>query len=324
MGKLYIIGNGFDLHHRLPTSYSGFSEYLRQHNPTIFDVLSSAISYPSSDDDIWSRFEENLSFIDLDYLEDLVSEYIPSPSSDDYFRDLAACHRESETIIYSLTEGLRNEFSNYIQLACTCTVESSLLLNIDPNAIYISFNYTKTLEDHYGINSDRILYIHGTFDEKENIILGHAVNPETLIQKRENESPPEYLSAEELERWYEYMSDQHIPFLDEARDELCSFYQKSFKDSEKIIEVNSFFFNSLTLVDSVFVLGHSMSEVDIKYFEFIKNKTSEFCYWTVSFYSDTEKSYLENVLLGLGILPEKFNLIEMCDLNSSVENEQVI
>ncbi len=25
-----------------------------------------------------------------------------------------------------------------------------------------------------------------------------------------------------------------------------------------------------------------------------------------------------------GILPEKFNLIEMCDLNSSVENEQVI
>lgn len=146
-----------------------------------------------------------------------------------------ACHRESETIIYSLTEGLRNEFSNYIQLACTCNVDSSLLLNIDPNTIYISFNYTKTLEEHYGINSDRVLYVHGTFDEKDNIVLGHAVNPETLIPKRENERPPEYLSAEELERWCEYMSDQHIPFLDDARDELSSFYQKSFKDPEKVV-----------------------------------------------------------------------------------------
>ncbi|MCS6159226.1 bacteriophage abortive infection AbiH family protein [Shewanella baltica] len=321
MDKLYIIGNGFDLHHRLPTSYSGFREYLRVHNSSIFDILSSVISYPSSDNDIWSRFEENLSFIDLDYLEDLVSEYIPSPSSDDYFRDLAACHRESETIIFSLTEGLRNEFSNYIQLACTYNVKSSQFLNIDQNAIYMSFNYTKTLEDHYGINSNKILYIHGTFDEKENIVLGHAINPETFIQKRENESPPEDLSAEDLERWYDYMSDQHIPFLDEAREELFSYYQRTFKNSEQIIESNSIFFEDLERINSIFVLGHSMSDVDIQYFEVIKARASALCYWTVSFYGEAEKENLENILLELGVLPTHFNLIKMWDLSSNVATE---
>lgn len=321
MDKLYIIGNGFDLYHRLPTSFSGFCGYLRLHNSAIFDMLSSAISFASPDDDIWYRFEEDLSFIDMSYLEDRVSEYIPSPSDDDYFSDMAACHRESETIIFNLTEGLRNEFSNYIQLACSCKVKSSLLLNIDPNAIYMSFNYTKTLEDHYGINSNKILYIHGTFDEKENIVLGHAVNPETFTPKRDHESPPEGLSPEELEQWYEYMSDQHIPFLDEAREELSSYYQRSFKNSDKIIENNSNFFADLGGVNSIFVLGHSMSDVDIKYFETIKARTSALCYWTVSFYGETEKSNLEDVLLGLGISPTNFNLIEMCNLNSNVTTE---
>ncbi|WP_167496029.1 bacteriophage abortive infection AbiH family protein [Shewanella polaris] len=321
MDKLYIIGNGFDLHHRLPTSFSGFCEYLRLHNSAISDLLASAISYESSDYDIWNRFEENLSFIDMGYLEELVIEYIPSPSDDEYFSDMGACGSESEKIIFNLTEGLRNEFSNYIQLACSCKVKSSLLLNIDPNAIYMSFNYTKTLEDHYGINSDKILYVHGTFDEKENIVLGHAINPATFAPKRDNESPPENLSPEELEQWYEYMSDQQNSCLDDAREELFSYYQRSYKNSDQIIKNNSIFFAELGRIKSIFVLGHSMSFVDIKYFEAIKARTSELCYWTVSFYGETEKTNLEDVLLGLGILPTNFNLIKICNLSSDMTTE---
>ncbi|MCO7248828.1 bacteriophage abortive infection AbiH family protein [Pseudoalteromonas sp. Ps84H-4] len=317
MDKLYIIGNGFDLHHGLPTSYKGFCNYLKLHNPTVLDNLNKSFSYPSSDDDIWCRFEENLSFIDLQFLDDIICEYIPNLSSDDYFRDMAACHRESEIIIFSLTEGLRNEFSNYIQLASKYNVDSSRLLDIDRDAFYISFNYTKTLEYYYRINSDKILYIHGTFDDREDIVLGHAVDPDNFIQEKEHESPPAGLTPEENEQWNDYMSDQHIPFLDEAREELASYYGRSYKNPEKIIEYNSEFFAGLNVINSVFVLGHSMSDVDIRYFEAIKEHVQIDCHWTVSFYSEAEKKYLEGVLLGLGIPATSFNLVKLTKLAHS-------
>ncbi len=314
MHKLYIIGNGFDLHHRLPTSYRNFCKFLKINNISIYDELNRSISYPCTDEDLWYRFEENLSFIDMDYLDDKICEYIPSPSSDDYFSDMAACHREAQTIIHNLTDGLRIEFSKFIRVASSCEVDSNLLLNLDLNAIYISFNYTKTLEYHYGIDSNNILYIHGTFDDQESIVLGHAVDPENFIKEQENKCPPQGLTPEEKELWEEEMSNQHIPFLDEARDELSTYYRKSFKNSEEIIGSNSNYFASLGRINTVFVLGHSMSDVDIKYFEAIKERTSLCCHWTVSFYGENEKYRITSILCELGIPPENFKLIQLGEL----------
>lgn len=315
MDKLYIIGNGFDLHHRLPTSYRNFCDFLKINNISIYDELNRSISYPSSDEDLWHRFEENLSFIDMEYLVDKICEYIPSPSSDEYYSDLAACERVAKTIVYNLTEGLRNEFSNFIRSASSFKVDPCLLLNVNLNAIYISFNYTKTLEKYYGIKNNNILYIHGTFDDRESIVLGHAVDPETFVQVQEHISPPQNLTPEEYEQWAEEMSNQHVPFLDEAKDELSSYYRRSFKNSEEVIESNSNFFAGLGSVRDIFVLGHSMSDVDIKYFEAIKDRTPLDCHWSVSFYGDSQKAHLEDILSGLGITPENFNLIELRKLN---------
>lgn len=315
MDKLYIVGNGFDLYHQLPTSYIEFSKYLETNNVSVYDEINNSISYQSSDNNLWHRFEENLSFIDMEYLVDKICEYLPSLSSDEYYSDMAACERVANTIVYNLTEGLRNEFSNFIRVASSFEVDPNLLLNVDLNAIYISFNYTKTLENHYGIKNNNILYIHGTFDDRESIVLGHAVDPDTFVQVQENISPPQNLTLDECEQWEEEMSNQHVPFLDEAREELSSYYQRSFKNSEEIIESNSNFFASLGKVRNIFVLGHSMSDVDIKYFEAIKERTPSDSHWIVSFYGDSEKAYLEDILSGLGIPPENLKLIELRELN---------
>ncbi len=314
MDKLYIIGNGFDLHHGLPTSYSGFRSYLRQHNPTLLDTLSNAFSYPSSDKDIWGRFEENLSFIDLDYFDEIICSYIPSLSSDDYLKDMAACHREAETIVFNVTEGLRYEFSNYIEHASTCRVDPNRLLDLDLTAFYLSFNYTRTLEEHYGVHGSKILYIHGRYDDQENIVLGHAISPDSFVQERENQSPPEHYNTEEIREWHDDMSNQHVPFLDEARDELASYYGRSYKNSVSIINENAEFFARLNTVRSIFVLGHSLSDVDLTYFEAIKDSVPKSCHWTVSYYSESEKSDLEDQLLGLNIRFENFDLIKLCTL----------
>lgn len=314
METLYIVGNGFDLHHGLPTTYVGFSEYLKSKNPSIFDILAHVISYPTTDDDLWSRFEENLSFIDISYLEDHINEYIPSPSSDDYYRDMDACVLEAQRVVGYLTHELRNEFAEYIREADSCEVNTDFLLSLNSEANYISFNYTKTLEKYYGVSSEKILYVHGTFDDGEQIILGHAIDPNTFIEEKIDQNQPSGLTSEELEQWYEYMSDQHVPFLDDAKEELASYYGRSYKNVDAFIEQNPLYFNCLEKVGSIFVLGHSISDVDLKYFEVIKQRTSNNCKWNVSYYGEMEKARLADVLSGLGISHRNFNLIELTSL----------
>ncbi|MEX5528372.1 AbiH family protein [Pseudomonas syringae] len=43
MQILYIIGNGFDLHHGLPTQYKHFKDYLRTEDPEVYDWVDSYV-----------------------------------------------------------------------------------------------------------------------------------------------------------------------------------------------------------------------------------------------------------------------------------------
>lgn len=311
LNTLIIIGNGFDLHHGLPTSYKGFAEYLRSHDLSLLDNLERVISFTPSDGDIWSRLEENLAHIDMDYIDDLMREYIPSLASDDYYKDMDACQLEAERWVSSLTTDLRHQFSNYISDANNKEARVGSLLKIDANSLFISFNYTRTLERFYNIDEDSILYIHGTFDDEGNIVLGHATDPKTFVKEKPDESMPEGLSDEQKEMWYDDMSNRHIPFLDEARDELASYYARSFKNTKEIIERNKDFFGKLSAVRSLYVLGHSMSDVDIIYFEKFKQFLSHSCRWFVSYYTENDKNNLISALEALGLTKERYELIEL-------------
>ena len=49
MAKLYIIGNGFDLHHGMATDYGQFAEYLRRTNSELRDLIDHY--FPTDEDD---------------------------------------------------------------------------------------------------------------------------------------------------------------------------------------------------------------------------------------------------------------------------------
>ena len=86
--RLYIIGNGFDLFHRLPTSYEDFRKYLKSNDEKIYDYVMESyntLAYPSntnvfigglenSDSNllIWNDFEKALGNLD----EDVLWEYV--------------------------------------------------------------------------------------------------------------------------------------------------------------------------------------------------------------------------------------------------------
>ena len=74
--KLYVIGNGFDKHHRLPCGYADFRAWLQKNRPDVHNNLIRI--YGECDSDWWSKFEENLARLDPD-------EYPNEVSRTDFF-----------------------------------------------------------------------------------------------------------------------------------------------------------------------------------------------------------------------------------------------
>lgn len=63
---LYVIGNGFDIMHGVPSRYYDFKEYLLKRDSKIIEVLENNWELK----DFWSDFEENLGYFDLESMID--------------------------------------------------------------------------------------------------------------------------------------------------------------------------------------------------------------------------------------------------------------
>ena len=79
------------------------------------------------------------------------------------------------------------------------------------DSIFINFNYTKTLENLYGINQSNILHIHGCIDKYEDLILGHGKSHEEIVALNEEELPilPKDLNEYELNQFYEERANSY-------------------------------------------------------------------------------------------------------------------
>lgn len=85
MKHLYIIGNGFDCHHGICSSYKAYRTWLQEHHPRLYERLSEF--YATDNDEWWWEFELNLGEIDItDYIDNTASEARPDFASDE-FRD---------------------------------------------------------------------------------------------------------------------------------------------------------------------------------------------------------------------------------------------
>lgn len=65
---LYIIGNGFDLHHGLNTSYLDFRNYCASSLPSLWRFLSEIYGDMINNDMWWSDFENMLGCVNYDNL----------------------------------------------------------------------------------------------------------------------------------------------------------------------------------------------------------------------------------------------------------------
>lgn len=320
--KLYIVGNGFDMHHDLKTSYWDYGQYLEQHNDDLYEMLLGYIGFPNTDKNLWSNFEANLANLEMDELLASGSNYLPDYSSDNFRdRDRYDFSTEMESHYKLLTEGLLSEFKDFIlNVKYDIDFVAPKMIKLDRMAHFLTFNYTDTLERVYGVNKASIKYIHRSAHEADvDLVLGHDIDPSNFIKNQPE--PPFGLSEKDLQRWTEEQGDLWDYSFDLGEQIIREYFQASFKPTANIINENEAYFDSLANVTEVQIMGHSLSEVDICYFERIAKSVNDDCTWKISFRDDGDDVKFTDTLMTLGIEREKINTYKLTDL--LLTNEQL-
>ncbi|MFZ6009797.1 MAG: bacteriophage abortive infection AbiH family protein [Bacteroidota bacterium] len=288
--RLYIIGNGFDLHHEIKSRYSHFKEYVESTDNNLFDLLEE--HFPG---ELWSDFEQTLAYIDTDTITDGATNYLESYGSDNWSE---ASHHdyqyEIQRIVDSVTVDLKRHFLNWI---LQIEISGPEKITLDKDSTFLTFNYTKTLEIVYLIESSKINYIHNRADDQDShLVLGHG---------------REFSEADSFSKNNDEDTDVRVA---EGNNILDNYFRETYKDTDSIIREQDGFFSGLTHINEIYILGHSLSDVDIKYFETIKRHLSPDSIWTVSYYDNNEKIRHEETLRGIGLDDSKFVLVTLKDL----------
>lgn len=307
--KLYIIGNGFDIYHGLNTRYSSFGLYLKKNYREVYDLLLEHYGFTDLDpknsssisDPLWSEFEANMAALNIESVLEVHSDLMPNIASDDFRdRDRYTFSTEMEKILNQLTTDLYQAFKEFILAVDFSDLSKDKIINLDKDATYITFNYTDTLAKYYKISNDNVLFIHEKAEnDDQNLILGHGIDPDNFKDKPIE--PPIGLNEEELEDWNNYQAEKYDYSFELGKQTINEYFSRTFKCTEKIIEKYKDFFLNLSNVSEVYILGHSLAEVDLPYFDKLVKSVKPDARWTVTFYSPEEERHHFEFLKGFGI-----------------------
>ncbi|EML0342126.1 bacteriophage abortive infection AbiH family protein [Vibrio vulnificus] len=309
MQRLYVIGNGFDLHHGLPTQYDSFKEYLKSHNRVSYDNFVNKFLY-ETEKNFWNNFEENLSNLHSEKVIDGLINHLPRFRSE--FK--GAFGIEVNNFVKTITYDLKASFIEFIKDAVAKGEQEKKLNIIVQDSRFISFNYTPTLERLYSVKEKDILYIHGNvYKKSEDIVLGHGVDPSEI--EFGNYMPDMNDSGVFVEDgWLSCESDLTMMAYNDGANTLRDYYVYSFKNTEKILNENEEFFNSLHDIEEVYVLGHSLSGVDSPYFIRLVKGLPSSVKWYVSYYLEKDKLGNFHKVIDFGVNEDNIEMISISDL----------
>ena len=110
---LYIVGNGFDLHHGVKSSYAAFGEYLREVDS---DTYAQLERYFTVDEQFWGEFEEQLAHLDTDSLLDDATVFLASYGADDWSDSGHHDYEyELDRVVSAISSTLRLRFSEWVR-----------------------------------------------------------------------------------------------------------------------------------------------------------------------------------------------------------------
>ncbi len=291
MSTLFIIGNGFDIAHGIPTKYSDFRKfiiaefsdalecrdevvYMEDCEDIYVDEFAAEIILSTMDKvcgETWGNFEEALARIDF-------SNKFPPPAHEDDETDEEDCYKMQYYLLYMdmLTSGfikctnLWQEFfrvwvkgiEQEIEKRRYDTIPVLIELFSRHDTRFFTFNYTKTLQILYGVK--KVIHIHNRNGQK--LIFGHGAKDIMYGELGGN-------------------SKIGSSFLD---DMVMSFKKDTTTPMKKY---NEFFKKLNSSVDQIYSYGFSYSKVDSIYIkEIIKRISSAATWYFTKFDAQDKKS----------------------------------
>lgn len=293
--KLYVVGNGFDLHHGIPSSYRAFGVFLKGRDRSTYDAVER---YFTVDADFWSEFEQRLADFDVDALADDAGQFLVNYGAEDwsdaYHHDY---QYEINVAVEAISSTLRSRFAEWVRqlpIPIASDVQDKLL-NIDVAASFLNFNYTNSLEKIYGVPDASVLHIHGAGSvPSAELILGHGWEQEEDLDPYRFTNDPESADVRVIE-------GQQI---------IDGYFSSTFKPTDRIIRENESFFNSLVSISEIDVMGHSVSSIDVPYFsKIIEHIDRDKVRWRISYHGDDNN--IRSQFQTLGIKPELVEYLQI-------------
>ncbi|MDE6003992.1 MAG: bacteriophage abortive infection AbiH family protein [Oscillospiraceae bacterium] len=306
---LYIIGNGFDIHHCVKSSYCYFRDWLGKNNNDLFSLYETVCEY----DALWSEFEKGMAYVSRDYLIENGLMLLPERGWDpdeDQYADLFMATDYARESASNLIEGLKTEFHRWIQRIRAPREYRDKMLMVDDHARFLSFNYTNFLETQYGIPRQQIKYIHGNkLGSIGSLIVGHGEDDYKIFKEwekskgyyipRRNKKGKKFYFRDEA--WKVYHSD--LPEYEMIAESVEGYYSEAHKPVDQLIKANRQYFDDLYDVKTIFVWGFSFGDVDMPYLKEIiaVNDEPETIKWNISYYKEEEKEKFRARLMSLGV-----------------------
>ncbi|MUK79125.1 hypothetical protein GNP84_19830 [Aliivibrio fischeri] len=282
MKILYIIGNGFDLWHGLPTSYSQFYDFAKE---TLDDVENYYL-FDLHDHEPWHDFENALGAFCWEDFYDYHNEV--DIQSDDFKPSHIYGLEDELTEQTDLhVESIKESFLNWVEQIDVNKANEKMVF--PENSHFINFNYTSSLQLIYGIENEKIFHIHGQAKTSDELIFGHGKHIVNKPEIDENgESTRSMFSDAESAAKYPLFA------LRKPVDELLEQYNS--------------FFEQLHDIEKIVVIGHSINVIDLPYFKRLAEQLPT-TKWKVCCYTENEKIEHLQKLINININKE---LISMC------------
>ena len=259
---LYIIGNGFDLMHGVKSSYYAFRDSLGKRN-----LLREALETYLTPDDIWADFESslakfNISSMGSQFMVDNWLDWMDAYDEDAGVAEFYLAIEYAANPIQIVAQELPRRFRMWVESLSVGTKDRPLK-ELIKNGKVLCFNYTEFIETLYGIPEQNICYIHGCrrkrkYAPKETLILGHMPGASDDAFDFDDNS---CLHAKDFHKqsMIESAQDQVLQLIAEYDEGLT-------KNCREIIKSHVSFFSQLNEIETIVVIGHSLSPVDWDYF----------------------------------------------------------
>lgn len=276
---LVVIGNGFDIAHGIESSYTNFRDWLIEHNHSyIVDAINTYFPDVETEPGRWGDVETALGFYNE---KKILNECRPDEEFDmDHSLSSAARVTDSvETLFKPELDEFRKLFVEWVNSLKIDGVEQ--ILHLKPQAKYLSFNYTETLEMYYDIPSENVLHMHGSrLESGSEYVFGH------------------FLKKSSDDVWG---NEESMIYEIEAYENVVRWMNEWYKPTENYIMRNFQFFQSLKYVDTVIFIGKIINKVDEDYFVEVRDRVSKDAIFYMTYHYDFEPNEIDEYITKQGL-----------------------